>query len=216
MLIQWVGLIAMSVMLSGCGAAGAVQNMIVGDTLTVQSLDVDDPLVLPLDWTTAVFVPGEASSDRTGEATGSTAFYLTDVAVDDLVAGGVENGQVVRIDLLWQPRPGRTPMDVDATNARIMLVLIADGRVGVYGGAGFAEVTRAPGETKAGDQIRIAIDEATLRLTEASPGFIDLLSPGVVQGSFSAAYDVEVARRIHIGASQLLTNALGRSLYVRR
>jgi hypothetical protein len=103
-------------------------------------------------------------------------------------------------------------MDASATNAIIRHVVISSGEVGVYGGAGFALPKGDPGD----DTLKVSLRDATVRLLEATDGFADPLSPARVTGAFSAEHDPKLARKVHRAISQLVTNALGRSRFVRR
>ncbi len=171
-----------------------------GGKLRAESLG-GDPVVLGTQYTTVVY---EHKSD------GETSFFLSDIPVEELLAGNVRQGQVMHIDLLWAPKAGATPMDSSATNVSIRHVIISDGEVGVYGGAGFAMPRGKPGKGK----LPVALQDSTVRLLESTDGFQDLLSPAKVTGDFTAYHDAELARKIHRAISQLVTNALGRSRLV--
>ncbi len=119
-------------------------------------------------------------------------------------------GQVLHIELLWEPKPGATPMDSSATNASIRHIVIAGGEVGVYGGAGFASPRGKPGKPR----LTISLRDASLTLLEASAGFTDLLSPARLTGRFTAVHDPRKSRELHYAVSQIVTNALGRSRFV--
>ena len=101
-------------------------------------------------------------------------------------------------------------MDSSATNVSIRHIIIADGEVGVYGGAGFAMPRGEPGKKK----LPIALKDGTVRLLESTDGFNDLLSPAKITGDFTAYLQPETARMIHRAISQLVTNALGKSRLV--
>ncbi len=180
--------------LAGCGApsAGSIRAVSLGD----------EPVTFITRFRTAcyAFRPGA-----------ETSFLLTDVPDDALIRGDVDDGQVLHVDLLWEPRPGRTPMDPSATNAVIRLVIVSRGEVGVYEGGGFVLPSRSPGESA----VTLEIKDASLRLLESTAGFVDPLTPARMEGEFTAGRDDERAHRIRLAASQLVTNALGRSRYVR-
>ena len=139
-----------------------------------------------------------------------TTFLLTDMAIEDLLAGKVVDGQVLHIDLLWEPKAGTTPMDIDATNAIIRHIVISGGEVGVYGGAGFVLPRGSPGR----DTLTVALRDAMVRLMDSTGGFVDPLSPARLTGTFTARHEPGLARRISRAISQIVTNALGRTRLV--
>ncbi|UCD74446.1 MAG: hypothetical protein JSV91_11720 [Phycisphaerales bacterium] len=141
---------------------------------------------------------------------GGTSFWLTDVPAEDLRDGKVAYGQVVHVELLWLPKPGKTPMDRTATNASIRWVIASEGEVGVYGGAGFVMPHGSPGA----DSLRLTIHEASLTLQEKTPGFCDLLTPAEMTGDFTVSLDPRRARKLRLTISQFVTDALGRSRFV--
>ena len=161
----------------------------------------DSPVELGATYITAVY-----SHDPSGD----TSFFLSDVPMKQLLKGNVTQGQIMHIELLWVPKAGATPMDSSATNASIRHIIISDGEVGVYGGAGFAMPRGKPGA----ETLTVALRDATMRLLESTDGFADLLSPAQITGTFTAELDAKTARKVHRAVSQLVTNALGRSRFV--
>lgn len=176
--------------IGGGGAAGSVR---------MQSLD-EAPISLTSRFKTGVFLQGAAE----------TSIYLADVPLDDLLSGRVAEGQITHVEFLWMPKPGVTPMAASATNASIRHIVFVNGEVGVYGGAGFA---RPAGKVE-GESIRLNLKDASLRLLESTPGFVDLLTPARLSGSFTAQLDARATRRVQYAVSQMVTNAMGRSLFV--
>ena len=140
-----------------------------------------------------------------------TSFMLSSVDPDRLMKGEVENAQVLHVELLWEPRAGFTPIDPAATNASIRYVVISNGEMGIYGGAGFAW----PDGSLTDSSLYVSIEEATLQLQEKTAGFHDLLGVAYLEGSFNAVRDERKTRQLNYAASQLVTNALGRSRFVR-
>jgi hypothetical protein len=140
-----------------------------------------------------------------------TWFMLSDQPLSTLMTGKLTDGQVIHIELLWTPKPGATPMDSQATNVSIRHIIASGGELAVYSGAGFATVNGDLGE----EAIRVTLHDATLVLQESTKGFVDLLSPGRLTGSFTGSPDRKKARQMHIAASQLVTNALGRTVFVK-
>ena len=153
------------------------------------------------EYITAVFAGHDATE---------TSIFLADVSADELLSGEVGVGNVVHIDLLWLPKAGSTPMDSSATNASIRYIVIAEGEIGVYGGAGFA----VPHGKTGAAILRISLEDASLTLLESTDGFVDHLSPARLSGKFTAGLDELRTRQLQFAISQLVTNALGRTRVV--
>lgn len=199
MRFHWAGtllsLIVLIAMAPGCTAGGSVQGFIRAESLG------EPPAVLTADYVSTVYY-----HDPNGE----TSFLLTDVPAAELLAGEVKHAQVMHLQLLWRPKAGATPMDSTATNATIRHVIVVDGEVGVYGGAGFALPS---GEPERG-RISVALRDATIRLLESTDRFNDPLTPARITGNFTAENDPQLARKVHRAVSQLVTTALGRTRFV--
>lgn len=140
------------------------------------------------------------------------SFLLSDVSPDKMMEGGVQNARVMHIELLWQPMAGKTPLDPTATNASVRYVIVSEGEVGIYVGAGFATVSGTPGD----ETLSLSVHDASMELAEHTAGFRDLLSPGELSGSFTAKKSEEKAKKLHYGVSQVVTNTLGTSRFVMR
>ncbi len=179
----------------GCGPAAGTGE------LTALSLG-ERPVLLGERCVTAVY----------GRPGAETSFYLSSVPEADLLSGRISEGVVVHIDLLWQPKAGATPMEPTATNVSIHYIVFAGGQVGVYGGSGFA----LPRGTLGGPHFGLSLKEASLTLLVSTDGFVDLLSPARLTGALTAAYDEEQTRRVRRAVSQIVTNAMGKSMFVRR
>ena len=182
--------------LAGCKAGTATTASLVAESLGTS------PVVLPCEYLTAFYAHDEATE---------TMFFLTDVPADELLSGTVTRGSVVHLDLLWSPKPGSTPMDSSATNVSIRFVVFADGEVGVYGGAGFALPDGKAGEATLGLELR----DASLTLLDSTEGFVDLLSPARLTGQLTARLNEKRTQQMRFVVSQLVTNALGYSHFVR-
>ena len=164
--------------------------------LRVESLG-DDPIYLSGNFVTAFYGTHESTE---------TSIILADVPPDQLLAGDISLGQVVHVNLLWLPKAGATPMDASATNASIRYVVIANGEVGVYGGAGFVLPLGEAGEP----QLSLLVKDASLTLLDSTDGFVDLLSPARLTGTVTARLNESRTRQLRYALSQLVTNALGR------
>jgi len=145
------------------------------------------------------------------DAISGTSFMLSDVPVEQLLDGTASSGQIMHIELLWLPKPGRTPLEPTATNASIRLVVISDGELGVYGGAGFAMPSGNPAEDSS---ISLALRDASLQLLECTSGFNDLLSPAQLTGSVTSRRSDAETRKLNLAASQLVTNAIKQTRFV--
>lgn len=142
-----------------------------------------------------------------------TTIMLSDVPADALLDETVTEAQVVHIELLWVPKPGATPIDSSATNATIRYILIVDDEIGVYEGGG---MVRPDGDGMDGDRVKVLVLDATLRLVDRTPGFRDLLTPARLKGTITADHDDKATRKLYFAISQYVTDALDRSIFVRR
>jgi hypothetical protein len=140
------------------------------------------------------------------------SFYSSDIPADQLAAGGKLSGQVVNIQLLWDPKPGLTPLEPTTTNISIRLVVFAEGEVGVYGGGGFAWPRGKPEDGSMG----LLLTGSNLSLVARTKGFVDLLSPAEMLGTVTAQMDDAQSRALRRAASQAVTNALGQVKWVAR
>jgi hypothetical protein len=188
------------VVLTGCGGMGQIIGGGPAGDLRIQSLG-EEPVALTGRFREAVYANGDAVE---------WSFLLSDVAAAELMEGTATSGRIIHIELLWIPRAGTTPIEVTATNASVRYVIIADGEVGVYGGAGFAMPRGNPGD----DRWTISLRGASLRLLHSTDGFVDLLTPAQLSGTVTAELNTRRTRVIHHAASQFVTDALGRSIIV--
>lgn len=182
--------VAAALLAAGCAApAGKAATELVGDGARLRTKFV-----------AAAYVVGPAS----------TSVFLSDVPLETLLSDSTPV-QVAHFELLWRPIAGMTPMDSDATNVSIRHVLLVDGEVGIYGGAGFVRIRGAPGEGR----LRLSITEATIGLLDSSAGFEDLLSPAQLDGDIVAVNDAVMAMRLRQAISQRVTDAFGVPRFVR-
>ena len=140
-----------------------------------------------------------------------TSMYLSDRTLDELLSGDVQEARILHAQLLWIPKPGTTPVDPTATNVTLRLVLLTDGELGVYGGAGFAWPNGTPGE----GPIELDLVGSTLTLLHSTENFRDLLSPVLLLGSMRAPLAPVETLRFRQAASQLVTNKLGETQWIR-
>jgi hypothetical protein len=139
-----------------------------------------------------------------------SSIYASDVPIEEILKGGVRDGQFLHAQLLWIPLPGRTPVDETAMNVTLRYVVVSQGRVGVYGGGGFAWPSGKPGE----DDLTLSIEGGSLSLLARSDGFTDLLTPAQLSGTLTAKLDPELTRKFRRGVSQVVTDGLGISRWV--
>tara|TARA_E500000318_G_scaffold2060_1_gene2849 strand:+ start:165349 stop:165978 length:630 start_codon:yes stop_codon:yes gene_type:complete len=118
--------------------------------------------------------------------------YLTDLSDDQLTSFFKTNadwsqisGTIVHIHLFLDPKPGKTPIEPTAANASIRYGIISNGQIGIYDGAGFM----LPGEKPGKGSISGSFRAAPLRLSRATPGFADPLTPARMDLSFDSKLD---------------------------
>lgn len=146
----------------------------------------------------AITSQNKSGASLAGEFT--TGFYRYDnknqITVLLLDGTGDAPRQAVTVRMFWNPRAGRTPIDKTATNATIHYVIFpaADRKeVGIYSGAGFLFPKGTPGDA----ELTLQMWESTLRLTDSTAGFKDLLGPANLKGSITLKQDdVELERAV--------------------
>ncbi len=184
-MVAAAGLVAVAAASLGCrgaGFGGLGGFGEAGGSLTSRSLSVD-AAVLDAEFTTAVYAH---------EPGGDTVFVLADRPLEELIASGLERGQLVVLDLLWPPRAGSTPISAEATNLSVRHLVVVDGEAGTYAGAGFAMPSGELGE----GPVRLRIWDSTVRLAGATDGFRDVLSPARLTGTLTAVEDEATVRRV--------------------
>ena len=142
-----------------------------------------------------------------------TTVVFSDIPYEDLARGTARNGRFLHIEVLWRPRPGRTPIEASSTNLTIRFVVVSEGEVGVYAGGGFGWID---GGTDMDEELGIEITGSSLSLIDKTPGFVDLLSPAEMTGTLGARKNADNARATRRAASQFVTNRLGRIQWVSR
>lgn len=118
--------------------------------------------------------------------------YLTDLSDEQLTAFFQKNadwsqisGTLVHIHLFLDPKPGKTPIEPTAANASVRYAIISSGQIGIYDGAGFMLPGQKPGKSS----ISGSFSGAPIRLTRATDGFDDPLTPARLDLSFDAKLD---------------------------
>lgn len=192
--------LAFALVLASIPIAGCSGRSLAAGSLRVESIG-NDPVVLLARYRAAVYSDADPVE---------TSFCLTDLPEEALMSAVPADGQIVHVDLLWQPLAGQTPMDDSAVNASIRYIIVVNQEVGIYGGAGFAVPQGKIGRRT----LTVSIQQGSLKLLESTPGFVDVLGIAELRGKFTATLDNQATQRIQYAASQLVTNALGRSMYV--
>jgi hypothetical protein len=140
-----------------------------------------------------------------------TSIWMTDLPLDALAAGDVKDGLILHVELLFRPRPGYTPLDATATNLAIRYIVLSRGEVGIYQGGGYGY----PVGSLEGGSMSLNIQNASLSLGDHTAGFVDLLTPAVLSGTFNGPRNEAIGATIRDGADVLVSAALGRRTYVR-
>ncbi len=135
--------------------------------------------------------------------------YLTDLSDDELSAFFTDSqdwsqitGTIAQIHLFLNPKPGRTPIEPTAASASVRWIVITNGEIGIYDGAGFM----LPGRQVAKGHISGSIRNAPLRLTRKTPGFSDPLITPEINIKFATKLDeqsaIELASRVQALAAR--------------
>lgn len=117
--------------------------------------------------------------------------WITDIPLTLLESGEFESGQILRLQVLWLPIPGKTPLASSSTNIAIKQIIFSGDDVGVYIGAGFGWPTISPEEGLA-----ITMEEATIALQSSTVHFDDLLTPATMVGHVYAPENTTLARQL--------------------
>ena len=96
---------------------------------------------------------------------------------------------MVHIHLFLNPKPGKTPIEPTAANTTVRYILIANGEIGVYDGAGFILPSKEIGK----DSLAGSLKGAPTMLTRKTPRFNDLLGTARTDVSFGAKLDPVMA-----------------------
>lgn len=194
--------LATAAVVGGCAYVDTARHWVGGFATGADISSVSpDPSYIPMSFSTAVC--GE-------DPYVDTSVWMTDLSSETLMSGEIPSGQILHVELLFTPRPGWTPIDSTATNLAIRYMLIVDGEVGIYEGGGFGY----PVGTGRSSSMTLRIDEATMQLTRSTEGFVDLLSPAELSGTFSGPCDTTEVDRIRNVVNQYMTNTFGQVLYV--
>ncbi|MHC4994152.1 MAG: alanine/glycine:cation symporter family protein [Planctomycetota bacterium] len=123
-----------------------------------------------------------------------------------LVEGPVDSpAQAVHMQMVWAPRPGRTPIDHRATNSTIRYIIFTGEQTGIYAGAGYLFPILKPG----GETFKGSMRNSALRLKDATEGFEDRLGLATAEGDFTAHRDDAAALQLLRSVQLRLANQLG-------
>ncbi len=159
-------------------------------------------LSLPLEFDSVVYSLNDASE----------SYWMSDVSLDEIAAGKVENGVLAHVQLLWRPYPGKTPTGASALNLAVRVLVISNGEMGLYSGGGFGD----PSGDVGSDLVELVVMGSSVTLVAKSAGFVDLLSPGALLVDVAARLSPDEAVRYRRAAAQLITNKLQEPRWVRR
>ncbi|MBL9001911.1 MAG: hypothetical protein JNK25_12325 [Phycisphaerae bacterium] len=171
-----VSLLIPCLVLLGCGGVFRGGG---GDARMVSVASGDVVSMRP---TTVVYAKGFDAS--------SADFYISDLPPEVWRNGGDVSdysGSILHMHVFISPKAGRTPISNQASSSTARWLILSSGRVGVYGGGGFALKSGDVGDTSLGGRIT----EASMRLLRASEGFEDRLGASRLNASFTARHDPE-------------------------
>jgi hypothetical protein len=177
-----------------------------GDSTNLRLEAILDEAVVSPDFRVRSYIPKDMNT---------ADLYLSDIPTErlldpsDSLADAV--GSIVHIHLFLVPIAGSTPIDSTACNATVRHVVLAGPRgpaldrpaVGVYGGGGFLLPDDTPGARSfSGD-----LFDATMKLTHATPGFIDRLGASRMRGEFAVRRDDALSAALADRLADLLASA---------
>ena len=154
----------------------------------------------------AVIEPALATAVYKSSDPNTADIFLSDFepeVLEERLALGAEGppGNLVHIHLFIDPRAGRTPIDFTATSATVRHVVFSGAAIGVYGGGGFL----LPRGGIGGPSLTGRIENASLKLVSADPGFADRLGLAELSGRVAATRDEEFSARISTALTRLLS-----------
>ncbi|MSR69821.1 MAG: hypothetical protein EXS17_05695 [Phycisphaerales bacterium] len=144
----------------------------------------------------------------------NVSMVLSDVTTTQLADAAGLFGQLLHVELMWEPLAGKTAIDPEATNLSIRLSIFSGHEMGLYGGGGFGWPSGTAGQDGHGE-FGVDIVGSNLSLLASTPGFVDLLSPCQLSGRLRTKHDEAATRQLRRAASQYTSNALKRVQWVR-
>ncbi len=146
-------------------------------------------------YTTAVYATSDAN---TADLYFST---IPGIGQPGVSMAGV-SGSVMHVHMFLKPLAGRTPIDFTAANVTVTHIVVSEGAYGVYGGAGFMLPAGSVGSRSFGGRL----EDATLRPTARTAGFVDRMGWNELSGKLSAELDEERAGEIAAWVDALLAS----------
>lgn len=140
----------------------------------------------------------------------NVSFVLSEVTTSQLAETTGIYGQLLHVELMWEPKAGKTAIDPAATNLSIRLLVFSGHEMGLYGGGGFGWPKGIAGQGEFG----VDIVGSNLSLLASTPGFVDLLSPCQLSGRMRTQHDESATRQLRRAASQYTSNAFKRVQWV--
>ena len=137
------------------------------------------------------------------EAETHAEILATDLTIDQLdPAEGFEGirGQITRIRMFTRPIAGKTPLSNAAGNAIVQHVVINDGALAVYGGAGLLRPKGRPGDTV----LSAVLSNGTVRLTRATEGLVDPVGTARLDIAMTATLNAPLSRLIAARLDQII------------
>lgn len=126
----------------------------------------------------------------------SASMYLTDMPPEAFAAGAdplAFPGAIIHVHVMMTPKAGETPIASTACNTAVRTLILSAGEVGIYGGGGFA---LADADELGEGEFSATVRGGTMRLTHATPQFVDRLVQARFTGTASATLDEPLADAI--------------------
>lgn len=126
----------------------------------------------------------------------SAIVYVTDLNEDALRVDADPtglSGMILQVHVLVTPEAGETPIAAAACNTAVRALVISNGEVGVYSGGAFSY---ADADDIGEDDFGASVRGGTMRLTHATPGFVDRLVHARIEGGVSGRLDDAKASQI--------------------
>lgn len=172
---------ALPALLSGCGGSFLGFGESSG---TIEARSLQNGSTYSPEFTTIIY--------RTLDANEADVL-LTDMPVSRLISRDDNladlSGNLVHVRMFLIPEAGMTPIDRTACNGTVRHAVFSSGAVGIYAGGGFVDPGSDPGD----DIFSATIRNVSMRLSSATPGFVDRLGPTLLTGDFAATLDDKAA-----------------------
>lgn len=168
-------LVALAVLIQGCT---------IGSDVRLRSTTSD-----------AVLEPTMTELAYVGIDKNTADIFLTDLTraqLDPFAPIENVNGYIIHVHMFLAPKAGKTPIAHSATNATVRFMVIAQGAVGLYEGAGFL----LPNTSTDRPAFIAKMQDAPLRLMLANDRFADPLGNSLFSLNIVAPLDAAAVTRI--------------------